>query len=86
MTGVAVTAAGPQRAGLAAALVNAARQAGGALGVALLDSAALYRAAERSNFNHVPPGPSDGTTPEVAPHPAGRSVWQMKVARSIAAK
>ena len=41
MTGVALTAAGPTRAGLAAAVLNAARQTGGALGVALLGSVAF---------------------------------------------
>jgi DHA2 family methylenomycin A resistance protein-like MFS transporter len=41
MTGVALAAAGPARAGLGAAVLNAARQAGGALGVALLGSAAF---------------------------------------------
>jgi len=50
MTGVALSAAGPQRAGLGAAVLNAARQAGGALGVALLGSAALQHVAQ-----HEPP-------------------------------
>ena len=43
MTGVALGGAGPRQAGLGAATLNAARQAGGALGVALLGSAALQR-------------------------------------------
>lgn len=43
MTGVALAGTGPQRAGLGAATLNAARQAGGALGVALLGSTALQR-------------------------------------------
>ncbi|HWL96200.1 MAG TPA: MFS transporter [Nocardioidaceae bacterium] len=50
MTDVALTAAAPQRAGLGAAVLNAARQAGGALGVALLGSAAVQHV--------VPRGPS----------------------------
>ena len=47
MTGVALTAAGSGHAGLGAAVLNAARQAGGALGVALLGSAALHHVAGR---------------------------------------
>jgi DHA2 family methylenomycin A resistance protein-like MFS transporter len=43
MTGMALGAAGPQQAGLAAAALNAARQTGGALGVALLGSTALQQ-------------------------------------------
>lgn len=43
MTGVALAGAGPRRAGLGAATLNAARQGGGALGVALLGSTALQR-------------------------------------------
>lgn len=43
MTGVALAGAGARRAGLGAATLNAARQAGGALGVALLGSTALQR-------------------------------------------
>jgi DHA2 family methylenomycin A resistance protein-like MFS transporter len=38
MTSVVVGAAGPQHAGVASGVLNAARQAGGALGVALLGS------------------------------------------------
>ncbi|HLH57944.1 MAG TPA: MFS transporter [Streptosporangiaceae bacterium] len=53
MTGVALDAAGPGRAGLGAATLNAARQAGGALGVALLGSAAL----QRSGADASAPGP-----------------------------
>ncbi|MEO3794317.1 MFS transporter [Nonomuraea sp. B10E15] len=45
MTGVALGAAGPRRAGLGAATLNAARQAGGAIGVALLGSTAVQRSA-----------------------------------------
>lgn len=41
MTGVALAAAGAERAGLGAAVLNAARQAGGAVGIALLGSAAF---------------------------------------------
>ncbi len=41
MTGVALAAAGAERAGVGAAVLNAARQAGGAVGVALLGSAAF---------------------------------------------
>jgi len=54
MTGVALTAAGFQRAGLGAAVLNAARQAGGALGVALLGSAALQRVAGRDPTSASP--------------------------------
>ncbi len=54
MTGVALSAAGPQRAGLGAAVLNAARQAGGALGVALLGSAALQHVAQREPPSATP--------------------------------
>ena len=43
MTAVVVGSAGPDRAGLASGMLNAARQSGGALGVALLG--ALFAAA-----------------------------------------
>jgi len=43
MTGVALAGLRPQRTGLGAATLNAARQAGGALGIALLGSTALQR-------------------------------------------
>ncbi|GGJ71519.1 MFS transporter [Streptomyces brasiliensis] len=43
MTGVALAGLRPQRTGLGAATFNAARQAGGALGIALLGSTALQR-------------------------------------------
>lgn len=49
MTGVALSAAGSGRAGLGAAVLNAARQAGGALGVALLGSAALQHVASNGS-------------------------------------
>lgn len=45
MTGVALTGAGPERSVLGAAILNTARQAGGALGIALLGSLALGTAA-----------------------------------------
>ena len=54
MTGVALTAAGSGRAGLGAAVLNAARQAGGALGVALLGSATLHRVAGRQPASALP--------------------------------
>jgi len=54
MTGVALTAAGPQRAGLGAAVLNAARQAGGALGVALLGSATLQHVAQHEPTSATP--------------------------------
>ncbi len=54
MTGVALSAAGSDRAGLAAAVLNAARQAGGALGVALLGSAALQH-VEHSDSRSASP-------------------------------
>src|SRR5215470_2181638 len=43
MTGVALAGLRPQQTGLGAATLNAARQAGGALGIALLGSTALQR-------------------------------------------
>jgi len=49
MTSVALSAAGFERAGLGAAVLNAARQAGGALGVALLGSAALQHVADNGS-------------------------------------
>ncbi|HEY0807888.1 MAG TPA: MFS transporter [Pseudonocardiaceae bacterium] len=54
MTGVALSAAGSQRAGLGAAVLNAARQAGGALGVALLGSVALQHIAPRAPTSATP--------------------------------
>jgi len=54
MTGVALTAAGFQRAGLGAAVLNAARQVGGALGVALLGSATLQHVAQREPTSPTP--------------------------------
>jgi DHA2 family methylenomycin A resistance protein-like MFS transporter len=51
MTGVALIAAGPTRAGLGAAVLNTARQAGGALGVALLGSTAF--AADSPDNPHL---------------------------------
>jgi MFS transporter, DHA2 family, methylenomycin A resistance protein len=54
MTGVALGAAGPRRAGLGAATLNAARQAGGALGVALLGSTALKRSATDASAADLP--------------------------------
>lgn len=46
MTSVALAAAGPRRTGSGAALLNATRQAGGALGVALLGGLTLPRTAQ----------------------------------------
>jgi DHA2 family methylenomycin A resistance protein-like MFS transporter len=54
MTGVALTAAGRGRAGLGAATLNAARQAGGALGVALLGSTALQQPSVQSATTSLP--------------------------------
>jgi MFS transporter, DHA2 family, methylenomycin A resistance protein len=54
MTGVALGGAGPRRAGLGAATLNAARQAGGALGVALLGSTALQRSTMDASALDVP--------------------------------
>lgn len=50
MTAIALAAVGSRRAGLGAATLNAARQTGGALGVALLGSAAFQRSA---GFPHL---------------------------------
>lgn len=54
MTGVALAAAGPQRAGLGAATLNAARQAGGAVGVALLGSTAFQHLSEQGVSSMLP--------------------------------
>ncbi|MBF8189380.1 MFS transporter [Nonomuraea sp. K274] len=54
MTGVALAAAGPGRAGLGAATLNAARQVGGALGVALLGSTALQRPSAHAFASSLP--------------------------------
>jgi len=54
MTGVALGAAGPRHASLGAATLNAARQAGGALGVALLGSTALQRPAMDASAPDLP--------------------------------
>ena len=54
MTEVALASAGRGRAGLGAATLNAARQAGGALGVALLGSAALDRPGTQAATTCLP--------------------------------
>lgn len=54
MTSVALTAAGYQRAGLGAAVLNAARQTGGALGVALLGSATFQHVAQPESSSATP--------------------------------
>jgi DHA2 family methylenomycin A resistance protein-like MFS transporter len=57
MTGVALAAVDARRAGLAAATLNAARQAGGALGVALLGSLALGGVPETAGVTPWLPAP-----------------------------
>jgi MFS transporter, DHA2 family, methylenomycin A resistance protein len=54
MTGIALGTVGPRHAGLGAATLNAARQAGGALGVALLGSTALQRSTMDASAPDLP--------------------------------
>jgi DHA2 family methylenomycin A resistance protein-like MFS transporter len=53
MTAVVVGSAGPEHAGLASGMLNAARQSGGALGVALLGALLVGGAGHADHGGHV---------------------------------
>jgi hypothetical protein len=70
MTAVVVGAAGPEHGGVASGLLNAARQSGGALGVALLGS---LLGSGRALSLHVPLAVAAGATSSRSPWPGSPS-------------